>query len=332
MMPVTFHTPQAFFLFLLIPPLIYYYFAFKNKRQASVKYSSVSVVKNVPQSPALVMRHSLFLLRLLAIAMVIIALARPQAGKKGSEVKTEGINICLAVDTSGSMEGMDFQPTRLEAAKKVMEEFISKRKNDRIGLVVFSDEAYLKCPLTLDYGILSMFLGDIASRGQGGTAIGHGIATGVDTLRKAEGKSKVLILLTDGENTAGSIEPATAAEIAKTFGVKIYTIGIGKPGVDRVPIRVEHPTLGTRIQHALLRLNEDVLKRIARITGGEYFNAQNVRALDAVYERIDKLEKTEIAETYYMEYDERYVYYIIAAAIFLLLEVLLANTRFRKLP
>jgi Ca-activated chloride channel family protein len=270
-----------------------------------VRFSSLEHLKRLKKSASLLGRYILVLLRCLAIALLVIALARPQSGSKASEVLTEGIDIILCLDTSESMQALDFKwqnerHNRLEAVKRVVSDFIKGRTNDRIGMVVFGNEAFTQCPLTLDYGVLLNFL-DQVEIGMAGnaTAVGSALATCVKRLKGRESKSKVVILLTDGRSNAGSITPQSAAEIAKTFSVKTYTIGVGTAG--EVPFLVD-TLFGKKYIYQQVDLDEDTLKDIAAITGE------------------------------YMEYQELFVWFLLPALLCIVLEIVLRNTRFRKIP
>ena len=258
---------------------------------------------------------------------------RPQKGLLNTKVQSEGIDIVLALDVSTSMLAEDFilngqRYNRLHVVKEVVKEFIKKRKDDRIGLVVFSGRAYTQCPLTLDYGVLLQFL-DRVEIGmiEDGTAIGDGIAAGVNRIRKTEAKSKVLILLTDGNNNAGRVDPQTAAELAKAVDVKVYTIGVGGKG--RVPYPAQD-IFGNKVyQWHNIQLDDQILQEIATITDGRYFNATDTKGLKEIYALIDKLEKTEVDLDVYMEYEELFKYFLLLALLFLLIEKVLRLTRFR---
>jgi len=264
-----------------------------------------------------------------------MAMARPQSGSKSTEVVTEGIDIMLCLDTSGTMQALDFtwkgeKQNRLQVVKRVVNEFIKGRKNDRIGMVVFGAEAFTQCPLTLDYGVLLSFL-DRVEIGMAGdtTAIGSALATCVKRLKDLKSKSKVVILLTDGRNNAGNINPETAAELAKTFKVKVYTIGVGTEG--EVPFLVD-TIFGKRYVYQRVDLDEAIVKEIATITGGTYFKATNTKALEEIYTQIDQMEKTKVEIKEYTEYKELFHWFLLPGLAFILLEVILANTRFRKIP
>lgn len=300
-----------------------------------VKFSSLANLKRLKRSTSLLLRHTLLVLRCLAIALFVVALARPQSGNKASEILTEGIDIMLCLDTSGSMQALDFKwknerQNRLQVVKRVVTDFIKGRKNDRIGMVVFGEEAFTQCPLTLDYGVLLNFL-DQVQIGMAGdsTAVGSALGTCVKRLKDLESKSKVVILLTDGRNNAGSLSPETAAEIAKTFHIKTYTIGVGTEG--EVPFQVD-TIFGKKYVYQRVDLDEDALKKIADITGGTYFRATNTKALEEIYKQIDRLEKTKVKVKEYMEYKELFWWFLLPGLICILLEIILANTRFRKIP
>ena len=300
-----------------------------------MRFSSLDNLKRLKTSTSIFLRYILLVLRCLAIALFVIALARPQSGTKASEVLTEGIDIVLCLDTSGSMQALDFKwenerQNRLQVVKKVVSDFIKGRKNDRIGMVVFGEEAFTQCPLTLDYGVLLSFL-DQVKIGMAGdsTAIGSALGTCVKRLKELKSKSKVVILLTDGRNNAGRVSPETAAKIAKTFNIKTYTIGVGTEG--EVPFLVD-TIFGKKYVYQRVDLDEDTLKEIANITGGKYFKATNTKALEEIYNQIDKLEKTKVEVKEYMEYEELFGWFLLPALACILLEIVLANTRFRKIP
>lgn len=318
---------------LLIPVVIYSYF--KLGASSKIKFSTIDILKKLKTSKSVRLRHSLIFIRGLAILFLVLALARPQRGNKSSEQLSEGVDIILCLDTSGSMKALDFEikgrkKDRLTVVKEVVKDFIKARNNDRIGMVVFGDEAFTQCPLTLDYGVLLSFL-DRVEIGMAGesTAVGSAIATSVKRLKDVPAKSKVIVLLTDGRNNTGRIPPATAAEIAKTMGIKIYTIGVGSEG--SVPFLVDS-FFGKQYVYQDVDLDEDTLKEIAKITGATYFRATNTKGLAEIYETINKMETTEVKVKEYMEYDELFAIFLIPGLLLLLAEVVLANTRFRKIP
>lgn len=327
-----FKEPLLLLLLLVLPLLIFYYIKAADYHSGTLRYSDTSAIPKKNSIKLLLFAHAPFAMRLAAVAMLIIIIAGPQAGNKMSVNTSEGVNIQLVLDVSTSMIAEDIKPSRIDAAKDVIAEFIESRKYDRIGLVTFSTEAFINCPLTLDYDVLRSFLEQTEARTNGATAIGLGIATAVDTLKDMEGNSKVIILLTDGENNVPTIEPQDSARLAKSFGIKVYTIGMGKPGLNRVPITVSHPIFGKHRQYAQFVLNEDALQEIAQITGAQYFNAQNKESLQKIYEKIDELEKVEIKEKEYLEYNEMFYTFAFFALLFLLAEFILSKTRLAQIP
>lgn len=270
--------------------------------------------------------------RLIALLLLVIALARPQSGSTSREVTSEGIDIMLVLDVSGSMKAEDFKPNnRLYVAKQVIREFIKGRANDRIGLVVFSGQSFTQCPLTLDYGVLTGFLDKIDfGMIEDGTAIGMAIANAVNRLRESTAKSKIIILLTDGVNNRGQIDPLTAAEIARTMTIKIYTIGAGKPGNAMYP--VDDPVFGRRYVYLPNELDEPSLRQIADRTGGRYYRAQSEKMLEDIYKEISMLEKTEVKVKEYVQYRELFGYFAAAALGCMFLAGVLGATWFRTLP
>jgi Ca-activated chloride channel family protein len=327
---ITFAYPWALY-FLLVIPLIILWYIFKGMNgQSSVKYSSISIFKDVPATFRERLRHIPFVVRLIAIGLLIIALARPQSFTSGENVTTEGIDIAMVLDISGSMLAEDFKPNRLEAAKNVIDDFVQGRTSDRIGLVIFSREAFTQCPLTIDYSVMRNLLLDIRTGMiEDGTAIGNGIANGVNRLKESDAKSRIIILLTDGVNNAGEVDPRSAADIAKAFGIRIYTIGVGTRG--EAPYPVQTP-FGIRYQMVPVEIDETLMKEIASTTGGEYFRATNNRALADIYEKIDKLEKTKIEITSYKNASEKYHSWLWGGLLLLLVELGLSRTILRKLP
>lgn len=276
--------------------------------------------------------------RVAALALVVIALARPQAGIKGEEVLSEGIDIVLAIDISGSMKAEDFKPlNRIHVAKQVVADFIKGRKSDRIGMVVFAGRSFTQCPLTLDYGVLLRLLDQVdTGMIEDGTAIGMGIATSVNRLRKSTVKSKVIILLTDGVNNTGEIDPITAAKMAQALGIKVYAVAVGKEG--GAPIPVDDSFFGRTYARnpdgslVLTEIDEATMKDIAQITGGAYFRATDPSTLADIYRRIGLLERTEVKTKAYTRYSELFPYFVLPAMVFLLAESTLAHTRLRKIP
>jgi Ca-activated chloride channel family protein len=275
------------------------------------------------------LRHVLFAFRIIAVALLIIVLARPQATDRFQNTSTEGIDIVLALDISGSMLARDFKPDRLEASKNVATEFISGRPYDRIGLVVFSGESFTQCPLTTDHAVLVNLLREIQSGMiEDGTAIGNGLATAVNRIKDSEAKSKVIILLTDGVNNRGEIAPATAAGIAKTFGIRVYTIGVGTQGMAPYPVQTP---FGMQFRDMQVEIDENILKEIAANTGGKYYRATDNNKLMQVYSEIDKLEKSKIDVRQFSRKEEKYLVPAIIALILLALEMIARNTIFKSL-
>ena len=329
---IHFANPQFLVLLLLLPVLAVWYWKRQPRRTATLRYSNTGLFHKIKPPRSHKWRHSLFVLRMLALALAIVALARPQAGHTEEEIITEGIDIILTLDISSSMLAEDFRPlNRLEAAKQVAENFIKGRKTDRIGLVVFAGKSFTQCPLTLDYGIVINFLKEVRiGLIEDGTAIGLAIANAVNRLRHSEAKSKVVILLTDGRNNRGEIDPVTAAKVAKAMDVRIYTIGVGTRGQALYPIN--DPIFGKRYVRMPVDIDEDVLQQVASITGGKYFRATDQESLEKIFEEIDQLEKTKIEVKEYTRYTELFMNWMWAALAVLVLEMVLANTRFRKLP
>ncbi|WNJ19907.1 VWA domain-containing protein [Pontibacter sp. G13] len=272
----------------------------------------------------------LFVLRMLAVTLFIVALARPQHHLQEENIDTEGIDIVMALDISGSMKALDFRPDRLGAAKKTAEEFINNRPTDRIGLVVFAGESFTQAPLTTDHQMLIQLLKRV-KEGQleQGTAIGMGLATSVIRLKDSETESKVVILLTDGVNNRGFIDPMSAVEAAKEYGIRVYTIGVGQDGT--APFKVQTP-FGTRTQEQEVELDEELLENIAQSTGGKFYQVTNTRALSEVYQEIDQLEKTRIEVTRITRKSEEFHIFLILGGLLLLLELLLRYTVVRSIP
>jgi len=275
--------------------------------------------------------HIIWGLRVAVIILLVIVIARPQSTSKEREIHTEGIDIILALDISSSMLAEDFHPkNRIVAAKEVAKEFIDGRISDRIGLIVFSGESYTSCPLTLDYGMLKDFIDKIEVGAiEDGTAIGNALVNGLNRMRESEAKSKIIILLTDGENNRGEIDPLTAAQAATPLDVKIYTIGVGSEGTAPYPVRTP---FGIRYQQVEVKIDEKLLKEIADITGGVYYRATNENKLREIYSRIDKLEKTKVEVKEYRTYSELFLPYALAAGMLFLIEIFLSATRLRRVP
>jgi len=328
-----FANPEYLLLLLILPFLAWYHIRKRHRLTGRIKYSTLKHMQNIPVSLRQRLRKNLYLLRLIIFGFFIIALARPQSGARQQEITTEGIDIMLVLDVSSSMLAEDFKPkNRIEAAKAVAKEFIQGRTNDRIGLVIFAGEAFTQCPLTLDYGVLLELLDkvEVAPQEWDGTAIGNGVATAVARLKDSKAKSKVIILLTDGRNNAGEINPITAAQIAQTFGIRVYTIGAGTRGTALYP--VDDPIFGKRYVNMPVEIDEEILKKIAAQTGGKYFRATDTNKLREIYAQINDMEKTKIEVKEFTKYSELYVNYAGVGMLLLLLEILLSNTWLRKLP
>lgn len=329
-----FRDPLFLVFLLVIPPLIYVYFRSRGTNQ--VVFPSLEALKKIKPSFAQRYRHILIILRSTAIVLFVIALARPQYGNKQTKVTTEGIDIVLAVDVSGSMLAEDFEIggrryNRLHVVKQVVKDFIMKRTNDRIGLVVFAGRPYTQCPMTLDYGMLLQLLDKVEiGMVEDGTAIGSALGSSIERLKNTKAKSKVIILLTDGRNNSGEIDPFTAAEIARTFGIKIYAIGAGTKGLAPFPA---FDIFGNKVMKQVkVDIDDDALREIARITDGNYYRATDTESLKEIYGQIDKLEKTESDVTQYTEYNELFHYFLLSAFGLLFVELGLAKTKLRKIP
>jgi Ca-activated chloride channel family protein len=299
--------------------------------QADLQISSLASLKPVPKTLKVILRHIPFVLRIMALVFIIFVLARPQSIDRQEKSTTEGIDIILAIDISGSMLARDFTPDRLEAAKDVAIEFISGRPNDRIGLVVFSAESFTQCPLTTDHAVLINLFKDIKSGIiEDGTAIGLGLSNAVKRLKDSDAKSKIIILLTDGMNNTGSVDPLTAAEIAKTFGIRVYTIGVGMKGMAPYPFL---DVFGrTVIQKVPVEIDEPTLQKIADMTNGDYFRATNNEKLRQIYAQIDKLEKSKIDVTEFSRKQEEYKLFAGIALLLLLMEMLFRYVVLRGIP
>jgi Ca-activated chloride channel family protein len=327
---ITFANKELLWLLILIPLLIVWYVFKNNSLTAEIKTSSIAGFKNIKASTKQRTRHSVFVLRTLAITLLIIVLARPQSKSSRKDIKTEGIDIIMALDISGSMLAKDFKPDRLEAAKNVAKEFIDDRPNDRIGLVIFSGESFTQCPLTSDHAVLKNLFSSIKTgMVADGTAIGNGLATAITRIKDSKAKSKVVILITDGVNNQGSVAPLTAAEIAKTFGVRVYTIGVGTMGKALAPVQM-YPDGSYEYGYVDVNIDEQSLTEIAEMTGGKYFRATNNDKLKEVYHEIDRLEKTIFEEKNFSNKAEHFFPFAIVAALLLLTEFLLKNTVFKS--
>ncbi len=322
--------PWVLWLLLLIPILVFVYWKKRKRMVTEVTFSSVQPFDHIPGSLREKLRDIPVGLRLLALALFIVALARPQAVSNKENVSTEGIDIVLLIDISGSMLAEDFTPNRMQAAKQVADEFIDGRASDRIGLVIFSAESFTQCPLTTDYPVLKTLLQEVKSGMiADGTAIGLALANGVNRLKDSKAKSRVMILLTDGVNNRGEIDPITAAKIAATYGIRVYTVGVGAQG--EAPYPVETP-FGIQRRLIAVDLDEKTLTGVADMTGGKYYRATDNKKLKAIYKEIDQLERTRIEVTAYKRYSEKYYNWLLFGLVALLFEVGLSSTLLRKIP
>ena len=327
-----FEDPWLLLFFLMVPFLT---IRGKGKQQATISYSSIDTLQAIRSARVEILSILPLVLRMIAISLLVLSLARPQEGYKSTEILSVGVDIMLALDTSGSMQALDFikdekRDTRLAMVKDVVSQFIDNRPNDRMGMVVFGSEAYTQCPLTLDQGILKSFLSklDIGMAGDS-TAIGSAIGIAVKRLKDLESKSKVIILLTDGQNNAGSIPPLQATQTAKAFGIKIHTIAVGTHG--KAPFLV-NSIFGQRYVYQQVDIDEDTLKKISDLTGGQYFRATDLESLKTIYKQIDEMEKSEVKVIEHSEYTELFHYFLIPGLLILLLEILLSNTVLRRIP
>ena len=327
-----FQDPWLFILLSLIPFIIYRAY---THRPATLHYSSLDALKTLRRKRTEWLAAIPLILRCLAIALLVAALARPQEGRKSTEILSAGVDILLAIDTSGSMRAMDFEKNtrpvnRLSVVKDVVSEFIDSREFDRMGMVVFGNEAFTQCPLTLDHDILHSFLNKLQIGVAGdSTAIGSAIGISVKRLKDLESKSKVIILLTDGRNNTGNITPFQAADIAKTYGIKIYTVGVGTKG--QAPFPMSTP-FGQKMLLQRVAIDEDSLKKIAEQTGGQYFRATDSDSLKQIYAQIDSLEKSEVKWIDHSEYRELFPLFPIPALFLILTEMVLTQTRLRRVP
>ncbi|WP_222844155.1 vWA domain-containing protein [Saccharicrinis aurantiacus] len=328
---ITFLHPQFFYLLLVLIPMITWYVLKHNKAQASLQISTLKGFSKAPTTLRVYLRHLPIVLRSFAIVMIVFVLARPQSSNSTQNVTTEGIDIVITMDISGSMEALDFKPNRMEASKDVAVQFVSARENDKIGLVIFAGESFTQCPLTTDKATLVNLIRDMRTGmlPKDGTAIGSGLATAVSRIKDSDAKSKVIILLTDGENNMGEVAPLTAAEIAKTFGIRVYTIGVGSKGMAKFPVQTPY---GTQYIEQETQIDENMMSEIANITGGQYFRATTKNGLKSIYAEIDKMEKTKIEVKEYTKRSEEFLLYAILAVVFVIAEVFIKSTLLRNLP
>ena len=327
---LTFKNPELFYLLLVIVPMAAWYIFRQKRNTASIQVSSTAPVFKAPRTIRHYLRHLVFVCQMIALAFFVVVLARPQSSSDWENVTTEGIDIIIALDISSSMLARDFSPDRLEAAKNVAMEFISGRQYDRMGLVVFAGEAFTQCPLTTDRAVLLNLFKDIKSGLiEDGTAIGNGLATGVSRLKDSEAVSRVVILLTDGENNRGEVAPMTAAEIAKTFGIRVYTVGVGSIGTAPYPVQT---AFGIELRDMEVKIDEDLLMEMAQVTGGRYFRATSNKKLEEIYKEIDALEKSKIDVQQYSRKSEEFLSFAILGVLFLIVGIFLRTTIFRNIP
>ncbi len=327
---ISFAHPQFFYLLILLPLLLFWQIRIQKRTQSTFILSSLGSLTNLPVSPKTKLLFLLPLFRILSFMLLVIALARPQSSNVNESINSEGLDIVMSVDISGSMLAEDFRPNRIEAAKKVAMEFIEDRPTDRMGLVIFSGESFTQCPLTTDQNVLKEQLSNIRSGLlEDGTAIGMGLATAVERLRDSKSKTKIIILLTDGVNNAGLIDPITALEIAKAYKIRVYTIGVGSMGTAPYPMKDQFGN--TTMQQMPVQIDEPLMRKISTETGGKYFRATDNHSLSKIYKEIDRLEKTKIEINSYKRYAELFWPYAMLGLLFLFVEVALRFTLFRSL-
>jgi Ca-activated chloride channel homolog len=328
---IQFAHPGYFYLLLLIPVAVTWYVYRHNRVQGDLRIPEISPFAKIRKGPRVILRHVPFILRMLTYGLLIVVLARPQSTNKWEDETVEGIDIMLALDVSNSMLAGDFSPNRIEASKDVANDFVLGRNNDRIGLVLFGGESFTQCPLTTDHAVLLNLLHEVnvGMIEDASTAIGLGLANAVKRLKDSNARSRVVILVTDGQNNAGSIDPLTAAEIARTFGIRVYTIGVGTHGTAPYPVR---NAFGDLVYMQLpVDIDEPMLKQISAMTQGEYFRATSNQKLKEIYAQIDKMEKTKIDVKKYSRKHEEYRHFAIAALILAIMEILLSKTVLRTI-
>ncbi len=325
-----FQYPHMLLLLILVIPAIVWYIYKESKTHTTITFSSLDGLDKLPKSYKYYLIHALFGLRIISLSLLVIVLARPQYEDQWQDESVSGLDIVIALDVSTSMLAEDFKPNRLEASKDVAVKFISGRRNDKIGLVVFAGESFTQCPLTTDHAVLMNLFKDIKDGMiEDGTAIGMGLANAVNRLKESEAKTKLIILLTDGENTKGEIDPLTAAEIAKQFGIRVYTIGVGTNGPAPYPVK---NGFGISRQTIESKIDEPLLKKISKLTEGKYFRATNKSSLEQIYVDIDKLEKTKTKVQKFSVREELYLPFALFALGVFMLELLLRYTIFRRIP
>ncbi len=328
---VRFETPQILYLLLLLVPMIGYYLFKLRDGRAFMQISSLSGFVDNPKTLKYYLRHLPFVLRMIVFTLLVLALARPQGATDNNSVTTEGVDIVVSLDISGSMLARDFTPDRISAAKDVATKFIIDRKTDRIGLVVFAGESFTQSPLTTDYATLINLLNQVESGViDDGTAIGNGLATAVARLKESDAKSKVVILLTDGVNNSGQVAPITAAELAKTLGIKVYTIGVGSQG--NAPYPVLDPWGNITYQQVKVEIDEQVLQDIAEMTDGKYFRATSNDKLKSIYEEINALEQTKIDVQNFVSYQEKFMFFMLLAIVLLIVEIMVKHIYLKQIP
>lgn len=324
--------PHFLWLLLVIPIALFWHYFIKNQQEVALKMSTIEGL-STKKSLLIKLRPFLYVLKLLALGFIIIALARPRNTQKSSYTdNTSGIDIVIATDVSGSMLATDFKPNRLEAIKEVAYNFIQKRTNDRMGLVVYAGESYTRTPVTSDKTMLLNSLKEVQYNGmvlQDGTAIGIGLATAINRLKDSKTKSKIIILLTDGVNNVGSLDPISAAEIAKTYGIKVYTVGVGTNGMANFPV-AKDANGNIVFQPQKVEIDEKLMQEIATITNGKYFRATDNKKLEAIYDEIDRLEKSKITENRFMMFDEQFRPWLLIGLFLFALEMILSRTLFKS--
>ncbi len=326
----TWANPHYLYLLLLIPLLIVWYWFRNRKSLPTMRFSGMQLFEGMKQTARTRLIHLLFALRMLTLVLLIVALARPQSVSSKQNVSIEGIDIVIALDVSSSMLARDFKPDRLEAAKNIASDFISKRPNDRIGLVIFSGEAFTQVPLTTDHAMIKTMFRDVKSGMiEDGTAIGDGLATAISRLKDSKAISKVIILLTDGVNNAGSVDPLSAAEMAKLYGIRVYTVGVGTQGYAPYPVQTP---FGIQMQRMKVQIDENLLRKIAEKTGGEYFRATDNSTLKKIFTKIDKMEKSKIDVQEFKKKKEMFFPFALLAMVLFLTEITLRYLVFKRLP
>jgi Ca-activated chloride channel family protein len=327
---MTFAHPEMFWLFLVLPLMVWLHFWREDRRRSDFRFPTVTHLKALRGGTRVYLRHLPFVLRCLGVALLVVVLARPQLFDREVKRSVEGIDIILCLDTSTSMAAEDLKPNRIEAAKDVAEEFVKGRTADRIGIVPFAAQSFTQCPLTTDYSVVVSLLSDLRmGMVEDGTAIGMALATALNRLRESEAKSKVVILLTDGQNNRGELDPVTAAHAAQALGIRVYTIGVGTRGYAPYPVQT---VFGKRYQNVPVNIDEDMLRQIAQLTNAKYFRATDERALREIYHEIDRLERTKVNVEEYRRVAEMYGPWLWGALFCFAVEALLSATVLRKLP